>query len=116
MLRWMSGALLLLSVLPHQVFAQGAVPALNEQQRLGQRLVLQHCTLCHTPQAINTNETIGPLLSRDSAGGKDDALREAISNGTPRMPGFKVQFEPAQIDAVIAYLKTVQPQEAAAPR
>jgi mono/diheme cytochrome c family protein len=30
-----------------------------------------------------------------------------ISNGTPRMPGFKHHFERGEIDAVVAYLKTV---------
>jgi mono/diheme cytochrome c family protein len=114
--RWVPGALLLLTMLPQPASAQSAAAALNEQQKLGHQLVIQYCSLCHTRPAINATETIGPALSRDSAGGKDDALRETISNGTPRMPGFKVQFEPAQIDAVIAYLKTVAPQEAAAPR
>ena len=37
-------------------------------------------------------------------------MREVISNGTPRMPGFKHHFEPAQIDAIVAYLKTVPAQ------
>ena len=39
--------------------------------------------------------------------GQDDVMREVISNGTPRMPGFKHHFERGEIDAVVAYLKTV---------
>ena len=27
-------------------------------------------------------------------------MRDVISNGTPRMPGFKYHFEPAQIEAI----------------
>jgi mono/diheme cytochrome c family protein len=42
-------------------------------------------------------------------------MRETITNGTPRMPGFKLLFEPAQINAIVAYLKTV-PAPQAAPR
>jgi mono/diheme cytochrome c family protein len=34
-------------------------------------------------------------------------MREVISNGTPRMPGFKYHFEPTQIEAIVAYLKTI---------
>jgi mono/diheme cytochrome c family protein len=81
--------------------------ALNEQQMAGRILVVQHCSLCHVRANINSNEMIGPALNKDSAGGRDEVLREVIANGTPRMPGFKYLFEPPQIDAVIAYLKTV---------
>jgi len=41
-------------------------------------------------------------------------MREVISNGTPRMPGFKYHFEPDQIEAIVAYLKTVPAPAAAA--
>jgi hypothetical protein len=36
-------------------------------------------------------------------------MREVIANGTPRMPGFKCTSEPASIDAIVQYLKTVPP-------
>jgi hypothetical protein len=36
-------------------------------------------------------------------------MREVIANGTPRMPGFKYQFEPSLIEAIVAYLKIVPP-------
>jgi mono/diheme cytochrome c family protein len=38
-----------------------------------------------------------------------------ISNGTPRMPGFKFQFDQAQIVAIAAYLKTVPAPPQSAP-
>jgi mono/diheme cytochrome c family protein len=79
---------------------------LNEQQQLGQLLFTQSCGVCHLKPQIISN-TFGPPLSKESAGGRDDVMREVIMNGTPRMPGFKYLFEPPQIDAVIAYLKTV---------
>ena len=56
-----------------------------------------------------------PALSRESLGGQEDVMREVIGNGTPRMPGFKVHFQAADIDAIVAYLKTVPPQGAPAP-
>src|SRR5262245_3215364 len=104
------GLALLLSVIllpPALSQTTSGAAALNEQQMAGRTLVVQHCSLCHVRASINSNEMIGPALNKDSAGGRDDVLREVISNGTPRMPGFKYLFEPPQIDAVIAYLKTV---------
>jgi mono/diheme cytochrome c family protein len=41
-------------------------------------------------------------------------MRDVIGNGTPRMPGFKYHFAPAEIEAIVAYLKTVPPSAAAA--
>ena len=56
-----------------------------------------------------------PVLSKDSLGGNEGPMREVIANGTPRMPGFKYQFDPTQIAAIAAYLKTVPAPAAAAP-
>ena len=106
------GVLLLLLALPAGTSAQPS--ALNEQQRIGQTLFTQSCGVCHLKPQITAN-TYGPPLSKDSAGGSEDVMRETITNGTPRMPGFKLLFEPAQIDAIVAYLKTV-PLPQAAPR
>jgi mono/diheme cytochrome c family protein len=107
-------ALFLLAAVSQGASAQPAGGALNDQQDQGRRLVIQHCSICHVRASIAGNEMIGPALSRDSGGGRDDVLRGVISDGTPRMPGFKYQFEPTQIDAIVAYLKTVPPQPAAA--
>jgi mono/diheme cytochrome c family protein len=78
----------------------------NDQQLLGMRLFNQSCRVCHTKPQFNS-PLYGPALSKGSAGGQDSVMRGIISNGTPRMPGFKHQFQPAQIDAIVAYLKTV---------
>jgi mono/diheme cytochrome c family protein len=97
------------------VSAQGAAPggaSLNGEQHQGWLLTLQYCALCHTRTNLHSTTTIGPILSRESGGGRDDVLRQVIADGTPNMPGFKLQFEPAQIDAIVAYLKTVPPQAA----
>ncbi len=51
----------------------------------------------------------GPELSRESAGGREDLMRGFITNGTPRMPGFRYTYSPGQIAAIAAYLKTVPP-------
>ena len=67
---------------------------------------VQSCGVCHVNVQQKT-ALYGPALSKASLGGQDDVMREVISNGTPRMPGFKHHFERGEIDAIVAYLKTV---------
>jgi mono/diheme cytochrome c family protein len=110
------------SVLPFLMLFLLAVPAaavaqdasLGDQEKLGERLVNQSCVVCHLKQQI-TSGSYAPALSGATLGGKADVMREVISNGTPHMPGFKIQFAPAQIDAIVAYIKSI-PAPAAAPR
>jgi mono/diheme cytochrome c family protein len=100
-----------LAVWPSGADAQQIAKAqahLTPQQALGRQLFTQSCMVCHTRPAI-TAGLYGPPLSRDSAGGNADVMRDVITNGTPRMPGFKYQFSPAQIAAIAQYLKTLPP-------
>jgi len=91
------------------VFAQGAPDAsLNDTQREGLRLFSQSCGVCHTLVQQRTRQ-YGPALSRETLGGDEDLIREYISNGTPRMPGFRYYFEPTQISSIVQYIKTVAP-------
>jgi mono/diheme cytochrome c family protein len=90
-------------------------PQLDETQTLGRSLFVQSCGVCHLLPQMGAPR-YAPALSRDSAGGQESAMREVIANGTPRMPGFKANFTPEQIAAIAAYLKTVPPTAAAAPR
>jgi mono/diheme cytochrome c family protein len=106
--------LLFVSVIP-----QGATATeehLTDQQQLGRRLFEQSCGVCHTRPTL-VSRLYGPELSKESAGGREDVMRDVITNGTPRMPGFKYTYNPDQIAAIAAYLKTMPPgtQEVAAP-
>jgi mono/diheme cytochrome c family protein len=83
-----------------------------DQVKLGERLANQSCVVCHFAPQI-TSGTYAPALSKDSLGGKADIIHEVIANGTPRMPAFKYQFKPQQIDAIVAYIQTLQPSAAA---
>jgi hypothetical protein len=51
------------------------------------------------------------VLSRETLAGRTEVIREVISNGTPRMPGFKYNFGPNETDAIVAYLQTLTPPE-----
>src|SRR5215471_3944061 len=86
--------------------AQPAAPALDEQQLTGMRIFNQSCRVCHTKPLLTAGQ-YGPVLSQSSLGGDERALHDFIANGAPRMPGFKYSFDAAQIDAIVAYLKTV---------
>jgi mono/diheme cytochrome c family protein len=120
MIRGVGIALLGLTLLtPALSQGAGAQPAetgtpLNDTQMLGQRLFYQSCVVCHTKPQITSGQ-YGPVLSKDSLNGQEDVMREFISTGTARMPGFKFQFEPTQINAIVAYLKTVPAPNPPAP-
>jgi mono/diheme cytochrome c family protein len=96
----------MLAVWPYAALAQQGNAPLNDRELLGMRLFNQSCRVCHTKPQL-TSPLYGPALSRQSLGGQDDVMREVIGNGTPRMPGFKHNFDPPQIDAIVAYLKTI---------
>ena len=91
-------------------FSQSAAsqPALSEAQLLGMRLFNQSCRVCHTKPQMASPQ-YAPLLSRASLGGNDGALRAFIANGSAKMPGFKYHFKPDEIDALVAYIKTLDP-------
>jgi mono/diheme cytochrome c family protein len=75
-------------------------------QQLGMRLFNQSCRVCHTKPTLLSPQ-YGPTLSMNTLGGNADTMREVISNGTARMPGFKYDFNSVQIDAIVAYIKTL---------
>jgi mono/diheme cytochrome c family protein len=87
----------------------------TDQQRLGMRIFNQSCRVCHTkPQLISPQ--YAPVLSMNTLGRKANLITEVISNGTPRMPGFKYQYKPDEIAAIVAYIQTIPvPAATAAP-
>jgi mono/diheme cytochrome c family protein len=101
-------------ILPLVLFGTTPAAFAQDQESLGMRLFNQSCRVCHTKPQL-TSPQYGPALSKETLGGKADLLREFISNGTARMPGFKYHFKPAEIDAIVSYLKTVPVPAAASP-
>ena len=83
----------------------------------GKGLFKQRCALCHTSMIVGlvdgapvmlTTDTYGPVLSKDILSGPEAAVRELIRRGSERMPGFQYGLKPAQIDAIIEYLRTLE--------
>lgn len=78
---------------------------LTEVEMKGRSRFAQRCANCH----LGTAQRPGPLLSQQTVEKRGEAfIREKIMKGTPAiMPGFEYSLEPAQIDQIIAFLKTV---------
>jgi mono/diheme cytochrome c family protein len=86
--------------------AQQPADNLNDQQRTGRQVFAQSCGVCHLVAALGA-KTYGPPLNKAAANGDDSIMREYIENGTPRMPAFKHYLKSNEIDAIIAYVRTV---------
>tara|TARA_B100001123_G_scaffold404964_1_gene494888 strand:+ start:445 stop:2559 length:2115 start_codon:yes stop_codon:yes gene_type:complete len=87
---------------------------LNETEKFGRKIFQTRCSMCHVGQdpatefADGTPEpwTFGPLLSKAQTA-DEGALRGIIKDGSRRMPGYKYALNDAQIDQVIAFMKTI---------
>jgi mono/diheme cytochrome c family protein len=86
--------------------AQQTGDNLNDVQRHGRQLLAQSCGVCHLTPSLNAR-SYGPPLNKAAANGDDSIMREYILNGTPRMPAFKHYLKDNEIDAIIAYVRTV---------
>src|SRR5579862_3856728 len=109
---------LLLLASGQTALAQQPADNLTDQQKLGRQVFAQSCGVCHLPPSLGAR-TYGPALNKEAGGGDNDVMREFVENGTPRMPAFKHYLKPAEIDAIISYVRTVPVQAApggAAPR
>jgi mono/diheme cytochrome c family protein len=87
--------------------AAAAETELNDQQKLGWRLYETSCGVCHTRPTLIAG-MFGPELNQQTAGGSEEVIRGVITDGTPRMPGFKYTYNPDQIAAIAAYVKTLK--------
>ena len=96
------GVAVLLTAFPLAALAQAQA---DPQQLEGMRHFNQSCRVCHTKPQM-TSPQYGPVLSRTSLGGNEEAMKVFIANGSARMPGFRYHFKPAEIDAIVSYLKT----------
>ena len=64
-----------LTAVPQVAFAQAGAggAALNDTQLLGRQLFTQSCAVCHSKPLIASRQ-YGPVLSKESLGGRSDAL------------------------------------------
>jgi mono/diheme cytochrome c family protein len=94
-------------------FATGAVaqegPAVGKVEYEGWRQYNVHCARCHGQDALPNPVAANLLVSLAPGGPAADpaAFTKVVLEGRPSrgMPGFKGSIEPAQVDAMHAYLK-----------
>ena len=90
-----------------------AAATLSEGELAGKKVFLQRCSVCHLPP-LNVPQDpdpqpFGPQLNGYVQGTEAEMrARQAIRVGTWRMPGFQYGLESEEIDALIAYLKTLK--------
>src|SRR5262245_57693259 len=99
--------LLLLSLAMWPQAAAAQEQTLSPKETQGQALFAQHCVVCHLRTQLTSPGQWGPQLSKATLGGDESLIREYITDGTPRMPGFKYNFRPEQIEAIAAFIKTL---------
>jgi mono/diheme cytochrome c family protein len=95
-----------MSVAAPLLHAQTSGGELNATQAVGRQLLSQSCAVCHLPPTLGA-KTYGPPLNKGTAAGNDAAVRIVIENGSERMPAFKHYLKPAEVDAIIAYIRTM---------
>ena len=101
-----SALLLALAALTPTAYAQPASADLNETQLLGRQVFAQSCGVCHLAPSLGA-KTYGPVLNKSAAAGNDEVMRAFIVNGSDRMPAFRYYLKPVEIDAIIAYVRSV---------
>jgi mono/diheme cytochrome c family protein len=85
--------------------------SLNETQARGRALFAQRCANCHG----GTAQRPGPLLGKQTVERLgDSSILEKVRKGSPMMPGFEYSLELAQLDQIVAFLKTFSPPRAQA--
>ena len=91
--------------------APGSGNQVVEKTIKGEKLFLQRCSLCHlgVPPFF---KTYAPLLHKEVVATMgEDAMQKIIMDGSPKMPAWKYSLRPADIDNILAYLKTVTKEE-----
>ena len=117
MKRFASAFVFMFAIMPAAGWAQQGAATLNASQREGQYLFVQHCGLCHNKIQVNVPAPNGPVVTKAVLdNGNEAQIRTQLANGSPNMPGYKLMFEPAQMDALVDYIRTLNPAPAPAPR
>jgi mono/diheme cytochrome c family protein len=84
-----------------------SIKTLTTAQAAGKKLFVQKCSVCHLP-ALPSYTAYGPLLDNNVVADRgEDAVREQIKGGSPRMPGFQYALSSAEIEQIVGYLKTL---------
>lgn len=81
--------------------------SLTPSERMGAFRFKQRCLICHGRTMSLTANTWGPILTKKNVDGREEVVRKQIMEGSPRMPAFKYALQPADVEAIVQYLKKV---------
>jgi mono/diheme cytochrome c family protein len=74
----------------------------------GRVLWLQECALCHDGVGQPSYHTLGPWLDAEMVKTLGEvAVRAIIADGTERMPEFRYNLQPQQVNDLIVFLNSV---------
>lgn len=89
-----------------------SAPVLPEEAQIGRALWLQKCAYCHDGVGQPTYKTMGPWLGAETVQLRGEPVMKAfINGGTVRMPGFRYTLDATQMDDLLAYIKTIGPDQ-----
>jgi mono/diheme cytochrome c family protein len=104
------------SVTDYDMPKAAASLTLSDAELRGKKLFVQRCSLCHDLLGQPAASTVGPWVDGETVKSRgESAVREKIKTGSRRMPGFQYTFDAADIDRIVAYLKTVTPDQKPKP-
>lgn len=86
---------------------------LNAEQARGRNVYDQHCIRCHEPYSRSGRN--GPSLAGiykkpympSGIPANDDRMTDIVMMGKAKMPAFRGSLTPQQLEALLAYLKTL---------
>jgi mono/diheme cytochrome c family protein len=85
---------------------------LSEAALKGRNLWVQRCAFCHDGVGTPTYLTLGPWLDADTVRPDREAIMRAkLKSSSPRMPSFEYALQPEHIDQLVAFLRSVTPDQ-----
>jgi len=88
-----------------------ALPADAADLALGEKVYTKRCASCHAPDGRGNAKMAGMLKitipDLTATAKKDQELHAVISEGKPPMPGFGKQLSGDELQAVVAYTKSL---------
>lgn len=89
-----------------------AAAAVPEDVHRGRTLWLQRCAYCHDGVGQPSYRTMGPWIDAETMRQMGDArFRTVVATGSARMPGFRYALQSQQMNDLVAFLKTVSPDQ-----
>src|SRR5438093_13603541 len=80
--------------------------SLSPEQRAGEKLFLQRCSVCHLGSAP-TYKPYGPSLAGRIEAVGEERMRTVIVEGAPGMPSWRYSLEAGRQDILISVIQTL---------